>query len=129
MGAGSRVDRPEAREPREARTRAAAGGGVGGATAPGLCPRPPGAAPQLLFGSPGRARARDATRPRASPKPGSRAPYFVFPPSRSFSHSKVGHRVEVTPGAAPGFDAKAAFPPRLRGRAGGVRMHWNYSVS
>ena len=43
--------------------------------------------------------------------------------------SKVGHRVEVTPGAAPGFDAKAAFPPRLRGGAGGAGLHWNYSVS
>lgn len=50
---------------------------------PGLCPRPPGAARQLLFGSPGGARARAPMGARASPEPGSPArppSVFFFPP-------------------------------------------------
>lgn len=127
MGAGSCAagaagGRPEAPEPREARTRAAAGGGTGGGAAPRLCPRPPGAAQQLLFGSPGGARARSHPGTRV---PGARAPSIFFP-SLSFSHSKVGHRVEVTAGTDPGFDAKADFLPRPR--AGGEALQLFGSV-
>lgn len=92
-------------------------GGAGGATAPGPAPGLRRRRSGFSLAAPGRAGAR-SPRPRASPGPAPARLRLFFPPSRSFSHSKVGHRVEVTPGAAPGFDAKAAFPASAPGRDG-----------
>lgn len=68
-------------------------------------------------------RARAPTRARASrspPPPRARSVYFSLP--LSLSHSKIGQGVEVTPGTAPGSDAKAAFSPRLRESVATIRF-------
>lgn len=61
-----------------------------------------------------RAHARSSSGTRAPGAPLPRAPSVYFFLLLSFSHSKIGQRMEVTPGTAPGSDAKAAFSPRLR---------------
>lgn len=88
MGAGSRVDRPEAREPREARTRAAAGEALAGR-------RPPGSAPGLRGprrnfsleapGARGRAMPLGHARPRSTAP--ARPPSILFSPHRVHSHT------------------------------------------
>lgn len=63
--------------------------------------------------APGRTRAPPRARAPPAPRCLARPPSIFFL-LLSFSHSKIGQRMEVTPGTAPGCDAKAAFSPRLR---------------
>lgn len=99
---------------------------------PRLCPRilcpgglPPEPRLQLPSGSPDLMCARAHARSPSAP----RAPSVYFFLLLSFSHSEIGHGVEVTPGAASASDAKAAFPPQLResiatiGFGGACRPH------
>lgn len=97
-------------------------GSARGSTAPEASLQGPGCNFSSVAPICARAHARSHSGPRAHGAQLPRAPSVYFFLLLSFSHSKIGHGVEVTPGTASASDAKAAFPPRLRESIATIRF-------
>lgn len=126
----SRAGRVRGKAGRSQDLATAGGGACGGATP--SCARRSAAQEASLRGPGGNfsleallltrvhARSHSGTRTPSAHLP--RAPSVYFFLLLSFSHSKIGQEVEVTPGAASGSDAKAAFSPRLQEGIATIRL-------